>query len=322
MKQYKCHTLIIDEDFKKLNPPMPEDEYNNLVLSIRKNGCPRPIQIWRKILLTDFTYYDICNQYNIPFQIERLSFTTRADAIFYSCKQLSSTRNLSKNYVRYIVGTAYFAAKEILHSVSKGLRENPFPNHYFYTSKPYERPNRSAIVIANSFSVTSGSAMDYARFTAAINKLYSKSPFVAKDIMQSDPQISMKNVIVLSYLPIDKISLAYNQAKNNSDYSLFKEAKENVNVPSTTTPLTFNVRTYAATGPGIKKMPKYDPDAELSSLSFTIPSWISSMDRTLNVADFTNSSYNARIKLLNALNSLSNTIILLKDKIEETQDDL
>ena len=84
MKQYKCHTLIIDEDFKKLNPPMPEDEYNNLVLSIRKNGCPRPIQIWRKILLTDFTYYDICNQYNIPFQIERLSFTTRADAILFT----------------------------------------------------------------------------------------------------------------------------------------------------------------------------------------------------------------------------------------------
>ncbi len=36
----------------------------------------------------------------------------------------------------------------------------------------------------------------------------------------------------------------------------------------------------------IKDMPAFDPDAEINSLALTIPSWISSINRTRSVAKF------------------------------------
>lgn len=36
--------------------------------------------------------------------------------------------------------------------------------------------------------------------------------------------------------------------------------------------------------PAIKTMPAYDPDAEVAGLTLTIPSWMSSIDRTKSMA--------------------------------------
>ena len=47
----------------------------------------------------------------------------------------------------------------------------------------------------------------------------------------------------------------------------------------------------------VKDMPKYDPDAEIVSLSFTIPSWIGSIDRVLSKVKFETTSEQARQKL-------------------------
>ena len=52
-------------------------------------------------------------------------------------------------------------------------------------------------------------------------------------------------------------------------------------------------------------MPKYDPDAEIVSLSFTIPSWIGSIDRVLSKVKFETTSEQARQKLKSELNNLN-----------------
>ena len=58
----------------------------------------------------------------------------------------------------------------------------------------------------------------------------------------------------------------------------------------------------------IKNMPKFDPDAEISSLSLTIPSWISSIERVKKVSSITGSTVGAREKLTNTLLDLRTSI--------------
>lgn len=58
----------------------------------------------------------------------------------------------------------------------------------------------------------------------------------------------------------------------------------------------------------IKNMPKFDPDAEISSLSLTIPSWISSIERVKMVSGITGSTVSAREKLTHTLLDLRTSI--------------
>ena len=61
-------------------------------------------------------------------------------------------------------------------------------------------------------------------------------------------------------------------------------------------------------GPSVKDMPQYDPDAEVSSLTLTIPSWQSSIERTKKTADLSGISDKARGNLIKALKGLRLTI--------------
>ena len=73
----------------------------------------------------------------------------------------------------------------------------------------------------------------------------------------------------------------------------------------------------APAAPSVKDMPEFDPDAEISSLTLTIPSWQSSIERAKNTADLTCVSQQAKGNLVRALNELRNTIADLLSEMEE-----
>jgi hypothetical protein len=54
----------------------------------------------------------------------------------------------------------------------------------------------------------------------------------------------------------------------------------------------------------VKDVPQYDPDAEALSLTYTIPTWVNSIERIFTGCDFSQISFNARYKLRKELTSL------------------
>ena len=66
-------------------------------------------------------------------------------------------------------------------------------------------------------------------------------------------------------------------------------------------------------------MPAFDPDAEISSLTLTIPSWSSSIERTRNNADLSIVSPKARNNLILALGRLQNTVDEMLSAIKEDE---
>ena len=67
----------------------------------------------------------------------------------------------------------------------------------------------------------------------------------------------------------------------------------------------------------IKQLPKYDPDSEISGLTLTIPSWISSINRTCSNADFRYISEDAKDKLALQLAEMKGTIDTMLNAIKE-----
>ena len=75
--------------------------------------------------------------------------------------------------------------------------------------------------------------------------------------------------------------------------------------------------TSAGSPTSVKDMPAYDPDAELSSLAFTIPSWGSSIHRVRNTANFEAASHSVKRRLRKNLTALCAASIEMLALVEE-----
>ena len=64
-------------------------------------------------------------------------------------------------------------------------------------------------------------------------------------------------------------------------------------------------------------MPQYDPDAEITGLTLTIPSWASSIERTRSSTNLDVVSNTARNKLIDALNKLQDKVSEMLTAIKE-----
>ena len=63
-------------------------------------------------------------------------------------------------------------------------------------------------------------------------------------------------------------------------------------------------------------MPAQDPDAELKSLTFTIPSWMGTIRRARERMNLPDTSDDARKKLSDQLTALSALALQLQDQIQ------
>ena len=64
-------------------------------------------------------------------------------------------------------------------------------------------------------------------------------------------------------------------------------------------------------------MPIIDPDAELASLKFTIPSWSKTISRTMELTDFPSTSASARQEVRTQIINLTRKINRLLTQLEE-----
>ena len=78
-----------------------------------------------------------------------------------------------------------------------------------------------------------------------------------------------------------------------------------------------SAKTETAMGTTIKDMPAFDPDAEINSLALTIPSWISSVNRTRSAARFSLLTSESRSQLEQQLLQLQKTVQMMLYALKE-----
>ena len=86
--------LKINLEFKKLIPPLSNEEYDQLKENIKNEGVRDPITIWNNTILDGHNRYEIAKELNVPFKTVEKNFANSDEAKIWVIKNQLGRRNL------------------------------------------------------------------------------------------------------------------------------------------------------------------------------------------------------------------------------------
>ena len=87
--------MIIDEEFAGLIPPLTDEEYRGLEVSILNEGCRDALVLWGDMLIDGHNRYRICSKHNIPYHVVQRDFADRNEVLLWMLKNQLGRRNLN-----------------------------------------------------------------------------------------------------------------------------------------------------------------------------------------------------------------------------------
>lgn len=314
MTQKEFRQLEIDPEFKALIRPLRREEYRQLELNLSIDGCREPLVAWGDTIVDGHNRYEICNRLGIPYAVCQIEFDSRAAAIAWICSNQLGRRNITEETRKYLIGKQYEAEKII------GSLKNPAGTNQYslsaYTADPvfedeppasdpddlHDSGRRTAARLGKEYHLSPTTIQKYGRYSDALDTISQVVPEFVPQVLSGTLKISHENIVTLSGMEEDKIremSQRIQTAPNT--YVRYSEARKSITGAESQKP-----GPRAQPTPAIKAMPSFDPDAEVASLTLTIPSWISSIDRAQANADLKLVSKTARMRLEDALRQLAN----------------
>lgn len=310
-------TLKINENFKRLIPPLSPEELQQLEQNLIRDGCREPLCVWNNTIIDGHNRYEICTRLQIPFTIRRIFFKCREEATVWICTNQLGRRNITDEMRKYLIGKRFELEKVI------GAHNAAGTNQY---TKKKDRPKilaeptfdktarRTSDRIGEEYHISHATIDKYGIYANALDNLLIVVPEFVQRILSGQVKISHINIIELSRLsPQDILYVSKQISKDPTrfiGYSVIRKfLPKRQDSPRPLTPII--------PAGSVKNMPTYDPDAEISSLALTIPSWISSINRTHTVSNFNEISSNARCKLEKGLLELKLTIENMLSVIKE-----
>ena len=305
--------LKTDEQYRRMIVPYRETEKQQLSEKIAAGWQP-VIRIWHNTILSDYPLYDYCCQQDISYTVENIYLSCNEAALAWICKDQLESRTLpdeirwyligKRCLCEYILGAHAFAAKKRLNDARK----------HNFDSKYDPSISRTRDRIGNEYNISVSSVIKYESYSQAIDFLFDIDEELAKAILNGAIPTSRTSVVNLADQPPEMIK---EQAER-----LLKHDPEVTQEPDLTK-LVVRKRAKKKTvqlfepNIAIKDMPVYDPDAEIITLSLTIPSWVSSMNRVRISSQLSCCSSSASLQLKDSLIKLISATSQLIASIKE-----
>jgi len=143
----------------------------------------------------------------------------------------------------------------------------------------------------------------YGKYSCALDELSKAIPELVPKILSGEVKISHENILEMSRLSGQNIKrLSQHLSNDTTEFvGYLRKVLPKRQDPAVKPLLTIPIGS-------VKDMPAYDPDAELSSLALTIPSWVMLIDRARSLTNLSEITDNARHKLEKELLGLKETI--------------
>lgn len=264
--------LKIDSELRRLVLPYSQKEYAALERQILQYGCRQPVVVWYGYIVQGFEQYDICKAHGIAFEIKNINFRVREEIISIICREELGNRYLPENQRRYLIGKRYNA--DIIVGAHNAAGTDQFKERIRRELSKGEKLYESSVGrtkerLAGEYHLNQCSITRYSVYAQAIDYIAAIKPETANQILAGKVRTPMESVMAC-YGKAEKevVELLATSRGSMSTKQLASEQEKTVK--STT----------------IKDMPAFDPDAEVNSLALTIPSWISSINRTRTTAKF------------------------------------
>ena len=309
--------IKIKKEFKNLIRPLHRQEFLQLEENILRDGCLNPIITWNGFIVDGHNRYEICTKHNVEFNVVEMDFDSDEDVIAWICANQLGRRNISDETRKFLIGMQYESEKII------NQRKNPIGNNQYsdeddlvrgdLVEEPYSlrSGHRTAHRIGEENHVSAGTVLKYAQYTRALETIGAKEPELVPKILSGRYKISHKNVVKMSELPAEELKTV-NRHLNRSRNPYFQYNQSRSVLGS-------NPSFEAQPQPKIKEMPEFDPDAEVTELTLTVPTWCSSIKRTQNNANLSIISKKAREKLTSVLLTLKESVTEMLSLIMEDE---
>lgn len=306
--------LKTDEEFKHLIRPLLRKEYLQLEQNLLADGCRDPIVVWHDVIVDGHNRYEICMRHGIPFDTKDMEFECREAAIAWICANQLGRRNITEETRKFLIGMQYESEKVVTRIRNKIGKNQHTVDISSMNDEEADKACRhwTAQRIAEENNVSAATVQKYAIFTRALEEIGKKEPRLVPKILSGQYKIAHKHVMEMAELtPEDLRRINRKIERNPAQFMQYK---------ATRPPVPGKYESAASdvpTGPSVKDMPEFDPDAEISSLTLTIPSWKSSIERAKNTADLAIVSPQAKGNLVQALHELRKTIADLLSEMED-----
>ena len=297
--------LKIDKEFKTLIPPLSPKEYEQLEANIIADGCREPIVIWNGYIIDGHNRYEICKKHHIGYKVKEMSFESRDEAVVWICTNQLGRRNIAEETRKYLIGIQYETEK-VINKKKNAMGRNQYSSGASQdtTEHPLNTGVRTAQRIADENHISSGTVQKYGIYAKSLDIIEEKCPDLVSKILSGKYKISHESVCELAKKTSDELKkISRKMNRNQMPYikycnsrSVIKNSKAEEFLPNSST---------ASIG-SIKKMPVYDPDSEITRLTLTIPSWISSIQKTRSSIKINEASESAKDKLMQSLLDLEN----------------
>ena len=297
--------LKIDPEFRRLVFPLSPEEYAALERRILQHGCSQPVVAWYGCIMQGFAQYEICKMRDIAFQVKNISFCVREEAISITCREELRSRHLPENQRRYLIGKRYNADVIIEAHNAAGTDQFKERNRRDLAKgkKYYESSGgRTKERIAEEYGLSRCSVTRYGIYAQAIDYIASIQPDTAVLILAGGTKISTESVMACYGKTEEEVAQLLTASRERG-----RMKKQVLEVKETVKSMS------------IKDMPVFDPDAEINSLALTIPSWISSIDRTQSAAQFPLLTIKGKKQLEHQLYQLQKAIQIMLHALEEVR---
>jgi hypothetical protein len=324
MEGKALQTLYIDKDFRKLIPPLQKRELLQLEANLLTDGCRDPIITWNGFIIDGHNRYELCMRHQIPYAVVAMEFDCRESVIAWICANQLGRRNISEETRKFLIGMQYESEK-LAHSFKNAQGKNRYGEPGCKSScaiskssnetKPSFSGHVTAQRIAQENQISGGTVLKYAIYTRALETIGQKVPEMVPKILSGRYKISHKNIVDLSELTSDEIKKAGRRMEQSQQpFVRFSMTRKEIQYTKGQTCLTESPST-----PSVKDMPAFDPDAEITALTLTIPSWVSSIKRIQTSMDFDRISNYAIGKLAITLIDLKHTVSKMLSAIKEEE---
>ena len=308
MSEKAVYKLKINTEFKNLIRPLQKKEFLQLEANILSDGCRDPIVTWKGFIVDGHNRYEICTEHQIPFEIQEMDFECKEAAIAWICANQLGRRNITEETRKFLIGMQYetekvVASRRNAHGANQYSPQAPGNSKVTESERQAASGHLTAQKIADENHISHGTVQKYAMYTRALEEIGKICPALVPKILSGRYKISHKNLLELSRMSPEEMKKVVRKIEvTQQPFVKYNTTREEVQRSSGQFGRT------PSTGPSVKDMPAFDPDAEITGLTLTIPSWASSIDRTRSKADLRIVSDKARNRLAEALLELQRKV--------------
>jgi hypothetical protein len=167
-----------------------------------------------------------------------------------------------------------------------------------------------------AFGLTDSSYRRLMTYKTAIDRLQQLVPELMPRIIEGNARLSVENAITASRWEPDYIRAALEKLRDRTVNinTVFAEHLSHRN----------GIRQHKRNGvpehkQTVKDTPAFDPEAQISGICYTIPSWVTAIDRAFTATEFADVSQNARYKFVKELTVLQDTAHVVLEMLKESK---